>query len=168
MKKIVLVAADIRSTHNVGSLFRTCDGFGASLILVGITPRPSGKRDDRLPHIGKKAHAAISKTALGAEETVEWDYFETLQESIKFLKQKGYRIYAVEQHTKSKDISLINSDEPTALFVGPEVTGFSKEDLELFDEIFEIPMRGDKESFNVSVVAGIALYQATRSPLMLK
>lgn len=161
MNKICLVAVDIRSTHNVGSLFRTCDGFGADLILIGITPRPEYDNDDRLPHISRKAHTAISKTALGAEESVSWRYFENLDSAIEDLKNKGYKLLAVEQDGKSSNLRNFNSKGDTALFLGPEVTGFSKEDLLKFDEIVEIPMIGKKESFNVSVAAGIILYQAT-------
>lgn len=162
MNKISLVAVDIRSTHNVGSLFRTCDGFGADLILVGITPRPEEKNDRRLPHIVQKAHAAIAKTALGAEKSVSWSYFPDLQSAIDSLKSAGYKIVAVEQHQDSTNLRNLIIDKNTALFMGPEVTGFSKAQLEQFDEIAEIPMIGQKESFNVSVAAGIALYQATQ------
>lgn len=162
MNKICLVAVDIRSTHNVGSLFRTCDGFGADLVLVGITPRPLGSDDNRLPHVAKKAHAAIAKTALGAEESVSWEYFENLDDAMKNLKNKSYRLVAVEQDKNSKNSRKFTTITKTALFLGPEVTGFDKNQLEKFDEIVEIPMIGDKESFNVSVAAGIILYQATK------
>ena len=161
MKQIVLVAIDIRSTHNVGAFFRTCDGFGADLVLTGITPCPSGKPDDtRLPHIRNKLDKAISKTALGAEHTVEWRYFATAQEAITTLKDEGYTVAAIEQDNQSMPIQSMK-DEKLTLLVGPEVTGLPQDTLELCDVVYEISMIGTKESFNVSVAAGIALYQAS-------
>lgn len=161
MSKICLVALNIRSTHNVGAFFRTCDGFGANLMLVGITPRPFEKRDTRLPHIAKKAHTAIEKTALGAERMVSWKYFETFIECCDYLKEQGYRIIAIEQSKDAQHIQRLLTKQNTALIVGPEVDGLSNIELNMCDEIYEIPMHGKKESLNVSVAAGIALYQAT-------
>ncbi len=163
MRKVVLVAVDIRSTHNIGAFFRTADGFGCDVILVGqTTPRPKGdKHDKRLPHIREKAHAAIHKTALGAEETVSWQYFEDIAACFVSLRQSGCKIYAVEQDKMSKPLATLSRDEDIALIMGPEVTGLAKDALSLCDDIYEIPMLGNKESFNVSVAAGIALYQAS-------
>lgn len=162
MSRVVLIAVDIRSTHNVGAFFRTCDGFGADLVLTGITPRPSGSTtDDRLPHIANKMDAALSKTALGAESTVKWRYFESAFQAIEHLQSAGYTIAAIEQSDMSKPIQQLDGGADIALLVGPEVTGLSEDILKLCDEIYEIPMIGKKESFNVSVAAGIALYQAT-------
>lgn len=167
MQKICLVAVDIRSTYNVGSLFRTCDGFGADLMLVGISPRPYSKDEKRLPHVAKKADAAIHKTALGAEKNVKWKYFENLSNCIEYLKKQEYKIIAIEQDVNSKNIRKLNVDKPTALVIGTEVTGLKDEEIQMCDEIYEIPMNGKKESFNVSVAAGIALYQACKQ-LMVK
>lgn len=166
MSQITLVALDIRSTHNVGAFFRTCDGFGADLVLVGITPRPSGKEnDERLPHIRKKMDAAIAKTALGAEKTVSWRYFENIAQTIHQLKLEGNAIVAIEQATNSIPIMSLDSSTDTAIIMGPEVTGIPASVLDMCDKIYEIPMLGHKESFNVSVAAGIALYQAATNML---
>lgn len=161
MQKLVIVAIDIRSTYNVGSIFRTADGFSADVILTGITPRPKGqKNDDRLPHISEKANSAISKTALGAEKSVKWQYFHVFSGVLDYLRAQNYKIYAVEQAENSIPISKLKLDSPTALLLGPEVEGISKEILDICDGIYEIPMNGSKESYNVAVSAGIALYQS--------
>jgi len=160
MKSICLIAVDIRSTYNVGSLFRTADGFSAEIVLVGISPRPLGdKSDDRLPHIAKKANEAIHKTALGAENSVRWRYFSSVIDALRTVKNEGYYVAAIEQHETSKPVNELDSRAPVAVVVGPEVEGLSKDVITLCDGVYEIPMTGSKESFNVSVAAGIALYQ---------
>lgn len=157
----MLVAVDVRSAHNVGSFLRTCDGFGAALMLTGITPYPIGtEKDERLPHVSRKAHAAIAKTALGAENTVNWRYINDPKRAIEGLRKRGFHIVAIEQAKDSVPLPNLEPDRPTALVVGPEVSGLNEEILELCDAAYEIPMRGQKESFNVSVAAAIALYQA--------
>jgi 23S rRNA (guanosine2251-2'-O)-methyltransferase len=162
MSKNCLVAVDIRSSHNIGSMFRTADGFSADMILTGICPRPLGdKNDDRLPHIANKAHASIQKTALGAEKTVSWNYFKEAKDAISSLKKQGYLIAAIEQHPTSLSLHQLSSQRPIALVLGTEVEGLSEEILKLCDSIYEIPMIGTKESYNVSIAAGIALYQTT-------
>jgi 23S rRNA (guanosine2251-2'-O)-methyltransferase len=160
MQKLCLVAVDIRSTHNVGSLFRTADGFSVDLVLTCITPRPLENDDNRLPHVSIKADKNIAKTALGAEKNVSWRYFSDTKDAINTLKKEGYLIAAIEQAKKSKPITALKVTKPTALLLGPEVEGLSKNILDICDEIYEIPMTGKKESFNVSVSAGIAMYQA--------
>jgi 23S rRNA (guanosine2251-2'-O)-methyltransferase len=161
MKKICLVAVDIRSSHNVGSLFRTADGFSADIILTGICPRPIGDmNDDRLPHVAQKAHKDISKTSLGAESKVSWKYYTTSAEALRQLKNEGYKIVAIEQHPNAVSIEQMHFSTPVALVMGAEVEGLPNSVLDLCDEVYEIPMYGSKESFNVSVAAGIALYQA--------
>lgn len=161
MSQVTLVALNIRSTHNVGSLFRTCDGFGANLVLIGITPRPISSKDERLPHIAKKADKDISKTALGAEKTVTWEYFKDFNSFVQKYRKLNSDIIAIEQNRDAKHIKTLKSNKNIALVVGPEVTGIPDHSLRLCDDIYEIPMHGLKESFNVSVAAGIALYQAT-------
>ena len=163
-----LVAVDVRSAHNIGSLFRSCEGFGAELFLVGICPRPMHDGDDRLPHIAASAHKEIAKTALGAEGQVRWRYARTLKEGIETLKSEGYKIIALEQSDTSKPIYDLKPGEKTAVLVGREVEGLSAEELKLCDETYEIPMAGKKESFNVSVAAGIVLYQLTHGMISLK
>jgi len=158
-----IVLLDIRSAHNVGSIMRSADGFSASITLVGITPRPKGtESDDRLPHIVAKLDKSIAKTALGAEKSVSWKYFPDIGSANGYLKSNNYSICALEQHKSSKPLSAINadfSDKNIALIVGPEVTGIPNEILKVCDKVYEIPMTGKKESFNVSVAAAIALYQ---------
>jgi len=158
------MAIDIRSTHNVGAFFRTADGFNAHVVLTGITPRPTGGAGDRrLPHVATKAHNAIHKTALGAEQSVQWRYYEYLEDAFIAAREDGYRIYALEQAETSQLLSDLPRDQNIALVVGPEVDGLPDSVLAQCDGIFEIPMIGKKESFNVSVAAGIALYQSRQS-----
>lgn len=171
MFKICIVAIDIRSAHNVGSILRTSDGFSAEVILCGITPRPKNLNgEDRLPHVIEKTHSAIAKTALGAEENVAKMYFKSPIEAIKYLRAENYSIFALEQNEDSEPITKLNINNNTAIIVGPEVEGLPSEIVEKCDKIHEIPMLGQKESFNVSVATGIVLYQARQNDLknMLK
>jgi len=158
MPEIIVIAHNIRSTHNVGALFRTAEGFGISkLFLTGYTPYPAIPNDTRLPHIANKLTSQIHKTALGAEEIVSFEHRETLD--LETLKAQGYHIVALEQAEKSIPLQTYKSPEKIALLLGEEVAGIAPEHLAACDDIVEIPMVGTKESFNVSVAAGIALYQ---------
>lgn len=157
--KTCIVAVDIRSAHNIGSLFRTCDGLGAELFLVGICPRPLSDDDSRLPHIAKKAEKEIAKTALGAEKMVRWRHHDTLLAAKHELEKEGYVLVGLEQADSSMPIQKISKNRNTALVVGREVEGLDLVEQSLCAELYEIPMVGEKESFNVSVAAGIALYQ---------
>lgn len=161
MREIIVIAHNIRSTHNVGSLFRTCEGFGVQKIfLTGYTPYPwTEKTDPRLPHIAEKLTHQIHKTALGAEILVPFIHQET--PDLETLKKQGYRIVALEQTKSSIDIRRYNIPYKIALLLGEEVSGIESELLQLCDDVVEIPMSGAKESFNVSVAAGIALYALT-------
>lgn len=166
LHKLCLVAVDIRSAHNVGSMFRTCDGFGAEIFLVGLSPRPEHDNDNRLPHISKRANREIAKTALGAQKTVKFRYTKTFEECCRVLREEGYSIIAIEQTTISKSIDSLKVTKDTALVVGREVEGLSSVEISLCDEVYEIPMVGSKESFNVAVACGIALYRATNSVMV--
>lgn len=158
-KLLTLVAVDVRSTLNVGSLLRTSDGLGVyEVYLCGITPYPRVQNDTRLPHIADSLEKRINKTALGAQDSVKWQYAESAVDLLKRLKRQGKRIVALEQHAKSKNISQYKLCDDSVLVVGTEVTGLSKEIIDLCDDIVEIAMYGKKESFNVSVAAAIALY----------
>lgn len=159
-KPLTIVAVDIRSAHNVGSLFRTADGFSAEIFLVGITPYPLQDDDKRLPHIAKKITQDIHKTALGSETSVRWNRYELFEEAISLLREKGYKIYAIEQTATSRDIESLVVEGPTALVFGREVEGLHDSEIQFCDAAYEIAMTGRKESFNVSVAAGIALYAA--------
>lgn len=161
MPEIILLLHNIRSTHNVGSIFRTAEGFGVSkIILSGYTPYPTLPQDSRLPHIREKLTAQIHKTALGAEQMVPFEYTE--QPDIAALKQDGYRIVALEQSPKSIILREYNAQKKLVLVLGEEVHGIPTELLEQCDDILEIPMHGKKESFNVSVAGAIALYEVSR------
>lgn len=158
MPEIIVIAHNIRSTHNVGAIFRSSEGFGVKkIILSGYTPYPKIPGDSRLPHISLKLTSQIHKTALGAEESVPFEYQENID--IQTLKNAGYRIVGLEQATRSTLLSSYTSPEKIALILGEEVHGIPDELLAQCEDIIEIPMVGKKESFNVSVAAGIALYE---------
>ena len=142
---LAVVCHNIRSAYNVGSVFRTADGAGvAKIYLTGYTPAP--------PHPG------ISKTALGAEKIVEWEKFAKLDTAIEKLKKEKFKIIALEQSKKSVPLVSFKSKGNVALILGNEVRGVSPAVLRKCDEVIEIPMRGEKESLNVSVAFGIAAY----------
>lgn len=160
MPDITIIAHNIRSTHNVGAIFRTAEGFGVSnIILSGYTPYPKINDDSRLPHIAEKLTKQISKTALGAEAIVPFEYTEV--PPIAELKQQGYRIVALEQDENSIPIADYKVPNKVALLLGEEVEGITAELLSECEDIIEIPMVGKKESYNVSVANGIALYALT-------
>ncbi|MBP9727982.1 MAG: RNA methyltransferase [Candidatus Moranbacteria bacterium] len=154
---LVLILHDIRSAHNVGSMFRTADGAGVNqIILSGYTPVPPKK--DTLYFTD--ADKALKKTALGAEESVPWKKVASLTRVINQLKKDGYEILALEQSVGSVEYrAYAPKKTKQALIVGNEVTGVLKKFLEQCDVVLEIPMRGKKNSLNVSVATGIALYQ---------
>jgi 23S rRNA (guanosine2251-2'-O)-methyltransferase len=148
---IVVILNNIRSNENVGSIFRTADAAGVSKIyLSGYTPAPIDK-------FGRK-NKALSKSALGAEETIPWEKVKTLKLVIKKLKEEGCKIVAVEQDKRSINYKLLSNDYNLALVFGNEVTGLTKAELAQCDLIVEIPMKGKKESLNVSVATGIVLF----------
>lgn len=158
MPEIIVIAHNIRSTHNVGSIFRTCEGFGvAKLILSGYTPYPELEVDGRLPHIARKLTDQIHKTALDAETMVPFEYQPELD--LASLQQAGYRVVALEQNDRSVRLQDYQTPQKVALLLGEEVHGIDQSVLASCDDIIEIPMVGQKESFNVSVATGIALYQ---------
>jgi tRNA G18 (ribose-2'-O)-methylase SpoU len=164
MSSLVVVAHNIRSTHNVGAILRTADGLGVDrCYLTGYTPYPKLENDKRLPHLSAKIDAAISKTALGAEKMVPISQFDDVDEAIAELRASGYRILALEQTTDSIDLTKYKAPEKVALVLGEEVAGIPEHLLELCDEAVVIPMKGKKESFNVSVAAGIAMYALSQS-----
>ena len=157
MPEIIVVAHNIRSTHNVGAIFRTAEGFGISkIILSGYTPFPRIDNDPRLPHIAERLTNQIRKTALNAETLVPFEYQE--EPDIEGLKEQGYRIIGLELADDSIALPNYKTPEKVALILGEEVHGIPEELLEECETIIEIPMVGQKESFNVSVAAGIAMY----------
>lgn len=160
MRSLVVIAHDIRSTHNVGSLLRTAEGLGIEKVyLTGYTPYPLCKDDGRLPYIAAKLDAAIHKTALGAEAMVRWEQNDNVLAVIAQLKSDGYTICALEQTPDAVKLPDYKAPEKCALLLGSEVTGVAKEFLDLVDTKIVIPMFGTKESFNVVQAAAMALYQ---------
>jgi 23S rRNA (guanosine2251-2'-O)-methyltransferase len=149
---VVVVLDNIRSMHNVGSVFRTADAFLVEAIyLCGYTPRPP--------------HRDIHKTALGATETVTWKYYDTAMEAARQLKQEGYQLVAVEQVADSIELnhySFAETDRLAVIF-GNEVTGVDEQVLSLCDQSIEIPQKGMKHSLNISVAAGIVLWELVRT-----
>ncbi|MDD5025805.1 MAG: TrmH family RNA methyltransferase [Candidatus Peribacteraceae bacterium] len=149
-RKIILLAYNIRSLWNVGSLFRTCDAFKIEkIILAGYCATPPRRE--------------ISKTALGAEHSVSWEYILKAEKAIAALKEKGYVIVALEQAKKAIELSSYEPPSKVCLIVGHEVLGVPYELLALCDAIVHISMHGKKESLNVAVAAGIALHHLRTS-----
>ncbi len=157
MPEIIIIAHNIRSTHNVGAIFRTAEGFGVSkIILSGYSPYPRLPNDTRLPHIADKLTDQIHKTALDAEKMVPFEYQEN--PDLDALKKAGYRLVGLEQNERSVMMNDYKSPPKIALLLGEEVHGITSELINKCDDLIEIPMVGKKESFNVSVATGIALY----------
>lgn len=155
-RKLALILHDIRSAHNVGAMLRTADGAGVSeVILSGYTPAPPKKDALYLTDADK----AMKKTALGAEESVSWKQVASLTRLLNRLKKDGYEIAALEQGKDSTDYQEYRPKKNIALVVGNEVLGVDEKILKQCDAIIEIPMYGKKNSLNVSVATGIALYQ---------
>ncbi|HRZ30355.1 MAG TPA: TrmH family RNA methyltransferase [Candidatus Paceibacterota bacterium] len=158
LRTIVVVLPDIRSALNVGSIFRTADACGVNKIyLAGYTPAP-------VDQFGR-ADKQIAKTALGAEKTLAWEKVKSVSSLLTKLRKQGFPLIAIEQAKNSVDYKKISClrrqeiKEKAAFIFGNEVTGLSKSILNKCDIIAEIPMRGDKESLNVAVSAGVALFR---------
>lgn len=148
----ILILPNIRSAINVGSIFRTADAIGISKIyLTGYTPRPT----DTFGRIQKD----IAKSALGAETWVKWEYSKNLNTLINKLHKDGYKIVAIEQDEKSVNYRKIKKEPKMAFILGPEVEGLDRKILKKCDYVAEIPMKGKKESLNVSVACGISLFR---------
>lgn len=148
----ILILENIRSAQNVGALFRTADAAGVSKIyLVGYTPDPV----DRF----LRPRSDIAKAALGAEKTIPWEHAKTISPLLKKLAKDGFQIISIEQSETSLDYKKIKTTEKVAFILGNEVDGVSKTALANSHHIAEIPMKGEKESLNVSVAGGIALFR---------
>ena len=155
-KQLYLILHDIRSAYNVGAIFRTADGAGVSKIFItGYTPIPAQQGKMYLT----QAEKMIAKTALGAENMIPWEQSESLNEVLKKLKKENISIVALEKTAQAIDINSFKSSSQIALIVGNEVDGVAKETLDQCDAVVSIAMRGKKESLNVSVAAGIAMYK---------
>lgn len=150
-RQLVLVLDNIRSMHNVGSVFRTADAFLIDgICLCGFTPQPP--------------HRDIQKTALGATESIDWIYYEHTIQAVKELQLKGYLVYAIEQTEGS---ILLNAFEkptkPLAFVFGNEVEGVHQTVIEQCDGVIEIPQWGMKHSLNISVAAAVVLWEFVRA-----
>lgn len=144
---VVVVLDNVRSMHNVGSVFRTADGFAVEkVILCGITAQPP--------------HREIEKTALGATESVDWAHFEDTLTAVDALREQGYQIIAIEQAENSTMLNTFIPEPHTkyALIFGNEVNGVSDEVMQKIDNCIEIPQFGTKHSFNIVISAGIVLW----------
>ena len=160
MRQVVLIAHNLRSCHNVGSLLRTADGLGVRRVyLTGHTPYPlMAEYDKRLPHLAAKLDRQIRKTALGAERSQAWKHSADIFPLLARLKAQGYTIVALEQSPEAVSLPGYQPTAKLALIVGREVEGVEPVVLAAADMMVEIPMLGQKESFNVVQAAAMALY----------
>jgi len=164
MRNIILIAHDIRSTHNVGSLLRTAECFGVKhTYFTGYTPYPTVEHDERLPHISAKLTAQIHKTALGAESMTSWSHYESIADLLLSLRTEGYTLAALEQTTASTILPAYLPPQKLALMIGREVEGIDPDLLARCDIALEIPQFGQKESLNVIQATAIALYHIQTS-----
>ena len=162
--KLILVLDNIRSTYNVGAILRTAEGFGVSkVILSGYTPRVHDK--DLLPHLREKLNKEIHKTALGAEDLLDIYSSGDIISDLKKLKNQGWKIVGLENNIEESKLMRLNDKglkgylaDNVVLILGEEVHGIDYSLYDIIDLFLEIPMKGKKESFNVSVAAGIAMY----------
>jgi len=148
---VKVILDNVRSLNNIGSVFRTCDAFLTDgIILCGITATPP--------------HREISKTALGATESVEWKYIENTVEAVEQLKSQGYKVLAVEQTVNATTLDRItlSQNEKYAVIFGHEVRGVEQEVIDHCHGVIEIPQHGTKHSLNVAVSAGIVLWEFYR------
>ncbi len=152
MRQIYIVLPNLRSVYNVGAIFRTAEALGVSKIyLSGTTPTP-------IDRFGK-SRKDFAKSALGAENSVTWEYVKNLAGLIKKLRTQGFEIATVEQSKNSIDYKKFKPKKKVVVIFGNEVKGISKTTLNQSDVVVEIPMRGKKESLNVSVAAGIVFFR---------
>ncbi|MBQ3474419.1 TrmH family RNA methyltransferase [Candidatus Saccharibacteria bacterium] len=162
--KLILVLDNIRSTYNVGAILRTAEGLGVSkVILSGYTPRVHDK--NLLPHLREKLDKEIHKTALGAEDMLDVYSSGDIISDLKKLKKEGWQIIGLENNIDKANLMKLNDTglkskitDKIVLILGEEVKGINYSLYDMIDLFLEIPMKGKKESFNVSVAAGIAVY----------
>lgn len=152
MKKVILILHDIRSNHNVGSLFRIADCVGVNeVILSGYTPTPIDKFNRPIKE--------IAKTALGAEKSILWRHVKDIKRVLKELKEEKFTIIAIEQSKNSVDYKKLKINGNSAIILWNEVDGAPKNLLKICDVIAEIPMKGEKESLNVSVAGAVVMFR---------
>lgn len=158
-RELYLIAHNIRSTHNVGSLLRTAEGLGVKeVIFTGYTPYPLSADDSRLPHLAEKINKQIGKTALGAEATQPWRAGSSLDEVLEEFAAKHITVAALELSPDAIALPDFRPPEKLAIILGSEVEGISQDILKRIPLHLMIPMSGQKESFNVASAAAMALY----------
>lgn len=157
---ITLVVDNVRSSYNVGALFRSAEGAGIERIIVaGITPYPKTADDPRLPHVRRRATEQIAKTALGAEKLVPFSHVSDIGEALQDFSRRGYALCALEQTPEAENIfDAAPLSFPLALIVGNEKDGINREILRMCDRVLTIPMQGEKRSLNVACAATTALF----------
>ena len=154
---IIVVLENIRSAYNVGSVFRTADAFLIEAIYItGYSAKPP--------------HKEIKKTALGAEETVDWKYFKTAGEAVEELRSKKYKVMAIEQAEDSQPLQEVDftEGEKIAVIFGNEVTGVEQSTIHISDGCIEIPQSGMKHSLNIATAAGVVLWEMVRTMMNVK
>lgn len=157
---IRLILADVRSTHNVGAILRTADACSVELVYAcGYTPYPRLSGDTRPAHVADANHRAIAKTALGAETTVPVLHLPDTLSAIREAHSSGFKVMVIEQAEISLNLYHFQPHAPMALVLGNEVDGVPPRLFGQADGVLELPMLGQKESLNVAVTAGIAMYQ---------
>ena len=167
--ELIVVLHNIRSCYNVGAILRTAEGFGINrVVLSGYTPRINDA--SLLPHLRDKLDKEIHKTALGAEKMLDIYSSDDIISEIKKLKKEGWQVVGLENNISNVPLYLLGSSELSqalskrvVLVLGEEVNGIDYSLYDIIDLFVEIPMRGEKESFNVSVAAGIAMYELTKN-----
>lgn len=159
MRQIYVIAHNLRSCHNVGSLIRTAEGLGVTkLFLTGYSPYPIAENDIRMPHLAQKIHKQIQKTALDADSSLCWEYNSDIYEVIQKLHEQDVVVAGLEQDSNSTTLIGWKTPKKLAIVLGRETEGLEKSVIEKCDLILEIPMYGKKESFNVVQAAAMALY----------
>ena len=149
---VIAVLENVRSAYNVGSVFRTADAFLIEAIYItGYTAKPP--------------HKEIKKTALGAEETVEWKHFPSANEAVETLKQDGYKVFAIEQVENSISLEKFDAAGKIAVIFGNEVSGVEQSTIALCDGTIEIPQLGMKHSLNIATAAGVVLWELIRNKM---
>lgn len=150
---VIAVLENVRSAYNVGSVFRTADAFLIEAIYItGYTAKPP--------------HKEIKKTALGAEDTVDWKHFPSAADAIQYLKNNGYKVYAVEQVENSISLEKFKATDKVAVIFGNEVTGVEQSTIALCDGTIEIPQLGMKHSLNIATAAGVVLWELVRGKIV--
>lgn len=159
----MVLAHNIRSVQNVGSILRTSECLDVKKVYASgytsnLSIRTDGSNLPLLPHVKDKLKRELHRSALGAEELVSFNYAPDITKLIHQLKDEGYRVVGLEQNDRSISLPDYRASDKIAVLLGEEVHGLTPELIDLCDDLIEIPMFGQKESYNVSVATGIALY----------